>query len=257
MEKDRLGRREFLVLGFDIAAATGIAAFLGPRLYPFVGLLNRPEGGSIKPEDFVGFIETEDQKVHLENIGPKTVSLNKEAFAQALYDASSLLLPEGPEKLYSLLKGKHLKVSFSPVDVEPEMINGEELWLGGRYFNYLDIQMGPEIIFYPKFLTEYYMAQGLGDSALLQKGPDETVGHEIAHLVQDLRNPFRNPFPGIMFKLKRIGAKLEWVEDPNLWDLPYEVEADEIASQIVEAKLANYMNNLEEPWPFGKFFIFT
>lgn len=257
MEKERMSRREFLVWGFDVVGAGAIALYLGPKLYPFAGLLKTPEEGSIKPADFEKLIVTKEQGIFLGEQGHKKVRLNTPAFAQALADVSNLMIPDGgAEKLYAVLERKPLIVEISPFDLDPDIVNGQRVETAGRYIKYM--QDGPKIIFTPIFLKDYFGAQSTFYEAL-QKALDATVWHEIVHLIQDLKNPLENPLPLLSFNIKEAGYILGGGKEPDQRDLPDEVEARRIGDEIGDAKLEEYSKHLDsqQSWPFGRFFIFS
>lgn len=256
MEKERMSRRKFLLLSWDVTAATGITLFLGTRLYPFAGLLKRPEEGSIGPGDFEKVIVTKEQDLFIGEEGHKKVRLNTKAFAQALADVANLMIPEGgAEALYAVLEKKPLTVAISPFDLDSHIINGQRVETAGEYIRY--IRGGPKIVFSPRLLNEYYGAQRTSYKAL-QVALDAIVWHEIVHLVQDLKNPLGNPMPGLIYNIGGTTYILGFGEEPDRRDFPNEVEARRIGEEIAEAKLEEYLEHLssQQGWPFGKFFIF-
>lgn len=255
MERERKGidRRTALLFGLDAVLGGGIAVWVGRKLQPYLGLLSEPEPGSIGPDDLKRVFVTSDTDISLED-GHKKASLNKDVFAQALYDVSSFMDPKaGPEKLYSVLARKPLIVRLSPLEREIEVVRGEALSYYGNYESYF--KEGPWITFYPEELTGYYRALKNVDTAN-QKVLDEYVWHEIVHLVQELRNPLVHWDASLRYQIKEVGYDLGFGNEPDFREKSNEVEAREISVAISKAKLYG-TEDLEHNWPFGKFFIFN
>ena len=253
MEKDRIDRRTAILLGIEVAILGGWALSLGTKLYPLTGLMSEPEPGSLRPEDFKRVFVTSSVGISVED-GPKKISLNKDAFAQALYDVSSVMFPEGgPEKLYSVLAKRPLIVRLSPFERELGVVRGELLVEYGDYKGYLE--KGPMIIFHQEELTQYYRALKETDVAK-QILLDKYVWHEIVHLIQELKNPLIHWEAKAAYLFKKTSYDLGLRQEPDKREEGNEVEATEISVKIADEKLRN-TPDLENNWPFGKFFSFS
>lgn len=252
MEKERLSRREFLKSGALAAYYVGLGALVSAPFYPFAGLLSVERPGTIKPEDFRELVEVSDG-ITLSEQGPEgevlcRVNLNKVAFCQALYDTANFMLPgDGVEKLYSVLKKKHLKVSLSPEQGEAEIYEGRLEFTAGDYRPY--VKFGPEITFYGEYLRYYHRAQ-TEPNAQWQLKLDESVFHEASHLVQDLRNPIDFMAASLRYRLEQLGGVLSIIDNPDWWQTGFETEAERLDGQIAES-------SLEGGIPSGLFFRFS
>jgi hypothetical protein len=257
MEKERFGRRDFLnTVIVGSYAITG--AYAAARLRPFVGLLTKPEIGSITPEDFNAVIDCQDTNIFLtgeNDAGHKRVKVDKDRFSQALYDVARYMLPEdGPERVYALLANKHFKVVLTPFKAEPTIIGDKAFETVGEYFHYS--QYGPRINFYEGFLQKYRDVQRKTD-VRGQTAWDQNVWHEIVHFLQDVKNPFGDMIGYGIFKAGQTGSRLQLWPTPDIQLTPDEIEAREVAATIADTKYKEYLaGNDPEAWPFGKFLIF-
>ena len=253
MEKERMSRREAIVWGINATLLGGVAVWLGAKLYPLTGLMSEPEPGSLRPEDFKRVFVTSSVGISVED-GQKKISLDKDVFAQGLYDVSSLMFPEGgPEKLYSVLAKRPLIVRLSPFERELGVVKGQLLVEYGDYKGYLE--KGPMITFHQEELTQYYRALKETDVAK-QILLDKYVWHEIVHLIQELKNPLIHWEAKTAYLFKKTSYDLGLRQEPDKREEGNEVEATEISGKIADEKLRN-TPDLENNWPFGRFFTFS
>jgi hypothetical protein len=259
MEKERISRRNFLLFGLNAALYGGFAVALGKRLYPFTGLLSENEPGTVRPESFKDLVDTRETNIFIEvegAIGHGRVSLNKEAFSKALYDVAKYMLPEdGPERLYAVLEKRPLKVVLDPLRPEPVSTSGTLAYPSGSYIPYT--MGGPGINFYGDYFQGYRRAQ-LANDVMMQTSYDQTVLHEIVHLVQDIRNPFDHTISGNLYRIRQAGGVLGLIQNPDIRDLPEEIEAREVSGRVAENLFSGYLAGQNpDAWPFGQYFLFS
>jgi len=250
MEKERLSRRHFLILGLNVSLFSAAATVLGKRLYPFIALIAGPEKETIIPEVFQDLIESHEVKIFSQVEGAeghKKVSLNKKFFSKALYDVASFMLPEnGPEKLHALLTKRPLNVEFDPSTPEPIYVGGDLIYPLGIYVPYT--MGGPRISFFGEYFQGYLRSQFITDLNA-QAYYDQMVLHEIVHLIQDIKNPFNHLINSYRYKILRAGGFLHISQNPDIRNFPSEIEAEDVSAKIIEKYL--------EKQSLGQFFNFT
>jgi len=259
MEKERISRRHFLLLAANAGLYGGAAVILGKRLYPFTGLLSEQTPRSIGPESFKDLIETRDTEIFVivENSEEhRRLSLNKDAFSKALFDVAKYMFPDdGPERLYAVLERRPLKVTLDTSRSEPVRVGNNLVYPFGEYTPYN--MGGPEIKFMGDYLQGYRSVQ-INMDVMGQTAYDQTVWHEIVHLMQDLKNPFRHSIVSFPYRVKELGAFMNIVDYPDQRQLPTEIEASDVSASIAESNFDSfYATGDYQEWPFGRFFIFS
>lgn len=181
-------------------------------------------------------------------------NVNKTVFAEELRFIAE---KENPSKgalwLHSFLREFPLEIQFPQKDAEPvvsknDIIRQPKAGYIPALFN------GPTFIFYPSFVQEYLRAKHEIDVAA-QVANDMIVWHEVVHLWQDIKSPIKQIVTTgaaeSFEKLSHNGVIKLYNPDAD----PFEKEAWEKASEIVESRFKGLVKAGDyENWPFGRFF---